>query len=730
VEVILGVQYYRPPFPEKMHWAKDFGRIKESGFNTVQLWACWGWIESEPGTYRFDDYDEHIERAAENDLQVVMSTVAEIQPFWIHRLVPDSQMVDHMGHRVISSLRRECNVGLSPGGCTDHPEIRRRMEAFLGALASHYRDHPALVAWDAWNETRWAVQADGHVCYCDYTLAEFRRYLMDRYGSLASLNDAWKRRYASWDDVYPGKFPGRPYTELMEFQRFLTHRAKEHAKLRYQALRSHDGERLIVAHCARPSTWSSGLDYEQALSRGHDWELADVFDGFGSSHFPVWESLSLADVGTRVESIRSAVGEKPMWISELQGGSARDGLVVREPVDASLQQQWIWDGLSRGAKAVIIWCWRDEVFGRESSGFGFAGNDGYAEGREMAMKEAQGHLQQIHRELRDYHPDRGQVGLLFERSSYYLDWAQNGNDSAQAVPSLVGYVDWAQNGNDSAQAVPSLVGYAKGFEHIQIPYEIVDSQHLAHLDPLKLLIMPWPLVVNALASERIITWVERGGTLLVESELASFDDQGFYQDPHSRRLAQELGFESQGRRPLAEGERVLVPVSEESFALTASGWSESLVDLNDNRGGDCQVVAHSVGSGRVLAIGTFVGSPYARDRYQDFESFLRAMVRISNVVNPLACNIADGSLVTIRSGRSGDARMLFALNHQPFDVSLEVDAPSKWFTGSPEIHRLSGQGAMTLKDLGNGRMACSFTMKPNAYTVFWWQKEASAEHEV
>lgn len=76
----LGVQYYRPPFPVRKHWADDFKRIRDSGLN------------------------------------VVLSTIAELQPHWIHEAAAGSEMIDHRGHRVVSSLREESNFGLPPGG--------------------------------------------------------------------------------------------------------------------------------------------------------------------------------------------------------------------------------------------------------------------------------------------------------------------------------------------------------------------------------------------------------------------------------------------------------------------------------------------------------------------------------------------------------------------------------------------------------------------------------------
>lgn len=86
----LGVQYYRAPFPESRFWEDDMRRMRDAGLNTVQLWLLWSWIEAKPGHYVFDDYDRLVELSGSHGLGVVLSTIAEIQPDWIHREVPDS----------------------------------------------------------------------------------------------------------------------------------------------------------------------------------------------------------------------------------------------------------------------------------------------------------------------------------------------------------------------------------------------------------------------------------------------------------------------------------------------------------------------------------------------------------------------------------------------------------------------------------------------------------------
>lgn len=644
--MLLGTQYYRAPFPERRFWKEDLAGMVDAGLNAVQLWACWGWIEAEPGNYRFDDYDELIDEAAKVGLQVVVSTIAEIQPFWIHREIPDSNMVDHMGHMVRSSLRRECNVGLTPGGCFDHPEVSQRLRLFLNAIAKRYSSSNTVTAWDCWNETRWAVHSDGYVCYCEHTLTAFREWLESRYGDLSALGDAWHRRYTNWADVMPGKCPGRPYTDTVEFEAFLTWRSARHAAFRAEAIRQVDGNHPVFAHCGKPAVFSSGMDFEQAVSRGNDFDLAEVLDGFGCSHFPAWEGYSTTELGTRIEAIRSAVGEKEAWVSELQGGGACAGFGVWPPVDPSEQQRWIWGAYGRGIKTVLFWCWRDEVFGRESSGFGIVGSDGQSAGRVERLARTGSVLREYHDMLDRYAPDAPQIGVLFSQASYQLEWAEDGNKAQQASGSVTGWL--------------------RVLERTQLPYNVVDSGRPASLDGLRLVVLPWPLVVPPAMAAALVEWVRAGGTLVTESELDAFDERGIYRYSHERPLAMTLGIKSRGRRELdAHGNMaVLSATNDETVIIPSASWLEVLDEssgtvLSRSAAGEVIAVRQEFGHGSVIALGSFPGLGYVRSREPGLEEFVRDVARTAEVQAMVEVEPADGELVQWRCGLTGSARLLF-----------------------------------------------------------------------
>ncbi|MGD0441616.1 MAG: alpha-amylase family protein [Acidimicrobiales bacterium] len=702
--MILGTQYYRPPFPQRQLWHKDFADIVAAGLDTVQLWACWGWIEPEPGRYRFEDYDELMQEAADAGLRVVISTIAEIQPFWIDRELPDAHLVDHMGHVVRSSPRRECNVGLTPGACFDHPEVRDRMGAFLTALARRYASSKTLVAWDCWNETRWAVHGDGYVCHCRATVQSYREWLAARYGDLEGLGAAWHRRYASWDDVVPGKQPGRPYTDLVEFEAFLTARSAGHAAFRAECLRRSDTNHPVLAHCGKPAVYSSGMDYEQAVSRGNDFDLAEVLDGFGCSHFPAWEKISASELGTRIEATRSATGSKPAWVSELQGGRACAGFGVWPAVDPGTQQRWVWGAYGRGIKAVLFWCWRDEVFGREASGFGITGSDGQSAGR-LERLAGTARVLRNHEALLDaYRPDVPEIAVLFSQGSYQLDWAENGSSAEQACGSTTGWLSV--------------------FERAQLPYVVVDAHRPGGLSGVKLLVMPWPLVVPPATGTAIVEWVRAGGVLVAESELDAFDERGFYRYPQDRPTASAsaLGISSLGRRGLDESASLIVGTDGDRDAIPQAVWLEALDTaraqvLGTSSSGDAVATRHRLGAGLVITLGTLAGLGYSRERHRGLEAFARRVAALAGVNPIFRVSPDDGEMLQWRSGLSGSSRLLF----------LTADTSVGHVTVSGGTELLIGGGIRPL--LGGGASEPRYspdafefdvTLSPDGIAVLAW----------
>ena len=703
--MFLCTQYYRPPFPERAAWADDMSRIRDAGIHAVQLWYIWGWVEAEPGVYRYDDYDRLVGLAERRGLKVVLSTIAEIHPFWIHRLVPGSEMVDHLGRKVISCCRCECNIGLTPGGCFDHPPVAELMGAFLTDASEHYRGTAGLIGWDCWNETRWAVHADGNVCYCPSTLAKFRRWLGDRHGGLEGLNAAWKRRYVNWNDVYPAKRTNGTYVDVMDFLRFLADRAARHARFRYDAIRSADKKHMISAHSAGPATHSPGGGTEQALCRGVDWDLADNLDGWGCSQFPLaGGSFEKEHFGVRLESARSAARGKTYWISELQGGAARQRIAAYESVPADVQQQWVAQGMARGAGGVIFWCWADERFGRESGGYGLVGWDGLAQERLAAMRKTSRFINANARRLDGYRPDAAEVGVLFVPDSYFLKWADEGN---------------------AAEAADAVIGYAVALEALRIPYDIVEAHHLDALKELKVLLMPWPLVVPPEARRAIVKFVRAGGRILAEAEADAFDELGFFRHGDERPLMKALGVGALGRRVMGEsgvvwaeigGRQVELPAGNFLTPLKAPAAAEVLAA---NERGEPLMLRRALGQGGAFIVGAFLGRPYLRDRNPGLERLIRHVCDDAGAKVKFDVDAGDGNEGLVwRSGRTDKGRLLWIINSGP-QRSVTVTAGRRLLGRARQAVELVGGTKVAISAAGQDAQ-CKLSVPAGGFAVLHW----------
>lgn len=697
--MILATHYYRPPFPEKKHWERDIEAMRGAGLHAVQLWLTWAWVEAEPGRFDFEDYDELIAIADKHGLKIILSVLGELHPEWIHRLEPGAHMIDHTGRKVISSHRVESNQGLTPGGCTDHPGLLARMGKFLEAIAQHYKNDKRVLFIDAWNELRWNIHCDGYVCHCEHTLAAFRKWLGERHGGLGGLSKAWHRRLVAWEDVFPPKAAGRPYSESMAFQQFLQERAHEHLRWRTAILRR--AGLPVFAHNAAPCYEQCGDTgfFQQACCRGNDWVHTLAVDGYGTSHFPNWGARD--DIGflARLDAIASmSAGTKcEHWLSELQGGASNYGQDAAASVTPEMQQFWLWAGIAAGAKGSIFWSWSDEVFGREAGGFGFTGNDGLANERVNALKKLRAILDEKQDELNNYEPEAARAGVFLDIDNLNLE-------SAETVV--------------AAKSRDSIKGWLRAFVLSGAKPVIVEATRAENFlnenKALKLLALPCAFVVSPAAANAIIVWVKSGGTLLLEGDTDGWNAEGFYRThPEDRPFLRELGIEFAGRRQLV-ADTINVELNGEKSALPCA-WQRFPLRGEDGR--ETDFLEKKLGKGRILAFGGFPGIA-AEKNPEPLAKFIRQVAAepLANTrvepMKPTAANIIVRGGLTKKSDGSR-RQLVFVFNTSGADVFARVFVRGKnplpatdWLSGGSlsagQEHAETGEVFYALKLPENG----------------------------
>lgn len=700
--ILLGAQYYRPPTPTAPNWAGDIKAMKAAGLNTVQLWAVWGWIEPEPGRFVFDDYDRIVERAHKAGMKVVISTITDMQPFWIPRVYPHAHMVDETGLAVRGTPREECASAITPGHCTDHPEIRDASVRFMRELAAHYKDAPALAAWDSWNETRWCVCCEHWVCYCDASLRAFRTWLRGRYGSLDALGEAWGQRLVSWDDVMPAKNRSFLNPSLLDWLRWLMHRADEMAVWRRDAIKAGDPVHPVSAHSPSAVIQHRGMWEEAPFARGNDFDFASKFDSFGTSAFPAWYHSAAPPEQTgynvTLETTRSVASPRPFLVSELQGGAFSQGFFYGRPVSAALQQYWTWSAYGRGAKGVIYWSWSDETWGVESGGYGIDGNDGMAADRKKGLRRTRALLDAHASELEAYQPDPATVGVVFDSDSV-----------------LIAVTNRERNSKAATAGVNACLCE---LERQRVPFDVLDGRSLTIPKAVRLLMLPATFTLKEQAAEEILAFVRRGGWVYCEAGTGVFRENGFFiERAEDRPLTSALGIGVARRRSSLEDAACTVPAGawkgSRGMALQGALWSLGLTVPKDARviahdaAGDPMLVEVKAGKGRVIMSGTFPSHEHDEKPYKGFADLVASLVEASGASPRWRVTDTGGAgRLGARTGIAGAKRLFFVFNSgEATEIEIlpgEACGASarEWVTGG--VVRKTAAGTFTLRIPGPG----------------------------
>ena len=197
-------------------WDEDVRLMREARFRVATLGVfSWAALEPAEGRFEFGWLDGVIERLAAADRFFILATPSAAPPAWMARAYPEILRTGPDRVRRLHGNRVNYSLG--------SPLYRERTRDVARRLAERYGDHPRLLAWHVSNEY-------GGADYGPDSLAAFRLWLRDRYGSLDALNAAywtafWSHAYADWEEI---DAPGAPHGETavpgltVDWQRFVT----------------------------------------------------------------------------------------------------------------------------------------------------------------------------------------------------------------------------------------------------------------------------------------------------------------------------------------------------------------------------------------------------------------------------------------------------------------------------------------------------------------------------
>lgn len=341
---------YNPEQWDPAVWREDVALMREVGVSLVAI-NIFGWsdLQGPDGGIDFSRLDEIIGLLHDADIRVNLGTGTSSPPPWLAARHPEI-----LPMTIDGTLRY-------PGGrqawCPSSPVFRRYALDLVEAVAERYGQHPAVALWHVSNE----LGCHNAHCYCDVSAAAFRRWLRERYGSIAALNRAWgtsfwSQRYTDWDEIgTPRLTPAtRNPGQVLDFSRFSSDELLGHYRAELEVIRRHS--RVPVTTNFMVTAHIRELDY---------WTWAPEMDVIANDHYL---DHRLADPSSELafaaDLTRGLAGGGPWMLMEHSTGS-----VNWQPHNlAKAPGQMLRDSLqhvARGADSVCFFQWRASLQGSE-----------------------------------------------------------------------------------------------------------------------------------------------------------------------------------------------------------------------------------------------------------------------------------------------------------------------------------------------------------------------------
>ncbi len=661
-----GAVYFRKSNPPAEDWARDHKTAAQVGMNTFRHWFLWSAIEVAPGKFDWADYDRMMDLAAANGLKVVIAEFTTCAPEWAFRKYAAAKYKANDGTTQGSEIGASTVVGGFPGLCLDNPEAQMAAERFLTALVERYRNHPALLGYDIWNENTLNGGGSRKLnCYCEGSKARLREWLKARYGSLDAMGKAWNRySYESWEDVDPPETTG-PYADSLDWIEFRVDDAFRLLKWRVDLVRRLDPHHLICAHGV------AGTLESLPTSAHNEWRSAELMDVWGltwiaSRHgnapWQQYQAMDLARGGARGKPFWHAEAEAgPLWMQpQVIGRPREDG---RQP-DAEDVRIWNLISCACGARGILYPRWRPLLDGPLFGAFGPFAMDGSVTPRaEMAGKVAK--WANAHPEVWNARPVKGDVGLLFAPESEVFNYVQQGGTEFYAQ---------------------SMRGAYQAFFDSNIQADFVA---LKDIEECKVVYLAYPVMLKRETAERLKSYVRGGGTLICEGLPAYFGDRGHVGtvqpnfgldelfgarenyvefDPD---LSDQLTFE-------VKGSKVYGRYFRQDYELhggTAAGQYAN---------GNTAAVEHAFGQGKTLLIGSFLGAGYYLHHGAATKELFAGLLKWAGVTQQVS---VDDAAVQARLHRDagGGAAVLWVTNPTRTAKTVKITLAGGGFQSAEDV---------------------------------------------
>lgn len=598
----------------------DFRKIKACGMNTVVVWPpVYYWEEKGPN-YPFQTGLTILDIAEKIGLRVIVELAGQLSVF---EYIPDYEMkesyyaIDGNGHR---------EWGQDSFGFLNyfHPEVREKICTQFRSIARAYKGHPALYAYDIFNETMYHS-------FDSYTMKAFCGWLKQKYGTIEKLNQVWERTYTDFSQI---RYEHHKWMSIMPKADYFAFRKAAigiFLKDWCDTVRQEDPDHILIADNIHSQATLRG-DYARPQD---DYDLKNIVDEIGLSFYP-------KGVGGLFEA-----AERHQIFSGFADAARGEGFLVSE-MQTHIQamfnhtttvkryelKQWCYEAYASGAKALIYWMWRPFRKGLQTLGRGIVDHRSRETERFAMARE----IGAVFQKFGVISPERGKVGIVYDPLSEDFQ-----------------YLFTEAYDVDQQIYLSSVYGAYKLLFDLNIPCDMIRMEEI-QLYPA--VILSNKIVMTELEARILAEYISNGGICIADGRFGLVDETSmlFQELPggHAYNLCGQDLLDSTCEELVFSDEGSSVPgfYGRDLMAVTDGTVLSAFMD------GNPAVVKKQTGSGSMISINTFLFYGYAKDGDDARKACVKKLLNAAGI-RQVSTNLD----VKVKLGSAGSQRLVTAFNY-------------------------------------------------------------------
>lgn len=621
-----GMMADRPEWMPKgaKDWRRDLKAIKDTGFNLIRIRVG---LDT-----NIDDIATLLDICGNLDIKVMFGSAMFYVSDAFVKKYPDSATIMANGERV---PKNELDYSW-PRACVHHPVFRSQRNEFWEACAKRFKNHPMIIAWDVHNEPSLCG------CYCDNTLAVYRKALEREFGNVAGYNKAFGSAFTGWADLMPPKDRNENIPAYRHWRIFMIDELNRFLN---------EGRDLVRKHVPDlPITYNPTGPFGPIQCAQDWWNLREYELMSCSAYWGSGEHTTGGAVG--VELLKALGSGKDVWITEFQGGGFT---FINLIYTGKHLVQELNAAFAHGSKGLIYYRWDPLLTGPEPYMNGMIAADTYDTEKRLTLKKGIAELRKYEDILDKGRSIRPSVGIFFTRDQV-LHSSETGNDLGQAV-----------TGN---YTMLSALGYEAAF--------VLDKFDPATC-PYDVMIFPY-LNIDAALIPAIKEYARSGRKAIVELPPTDVEAAktvgaafGLNVTGRERPIYWFIGWDLRGtgeKTGAAQGKYMAWAADERLFF--DAGKAKVLATYGPDS--KPAIVAPDGCNGNLLAFGFPLGRTHGRMLHQDLRNFVGAFIGKKvkpDIIVKGACD-EYRTMIETRVIETDKAALLFIINRGVYDYDLEV----------------------------------------------------------